>query len=414
MGLVERAKNICLTPKTEWPVIAAEPGSTAGLLAGYVAPLAIIAPAAAFVGGSLIGHALPFIGTYRTPVVTGLAIAVLTYLMTFAGVFVLSVVINALATSFGGEKNGLQALKVAVYSFTPAWIAGVLQVLPLLGLLAILAAFYGLYLLYLGLPRLMKCPENKAIGYTLVVVVCAIVIWVVIGTVAAAVGGMGLVGAGGMHGMLRERGAAVQFDKSGAAGKLEEFGRKMEAAGRKIEQAEKKGDQAGQVAAAGEALGTLLGGGRKVEPVAIEDLKGFVPETVLGLPKKSSKAERNAALGIAITRAEARYGEGARTVELEVTDTGGASALVAFAGWAGVQGEKEDDRRIERTRKEGGRLVHEKISKTGGGNEFGVVLGERFVVSAKGRGVSLEELKSAVASLDLGRLEAMKDPGAQK
>jgi hypothetical protein len=415
MGLIDRAKNICISPKSEWPVIAAEPSSTAGLLTGYVAPLALIAPLAAFIGGSLVGHTLPFIGTYRTPLLAGAAIAILTYLMTFVGVFVLSLIINALATSFGGEKNSQQALKVAVYSFTPGWIAGVLQVLPLLGLLAILAALYGLYLLYLGLPRLMNCPEDKSVGYTVVVVICAIVIWIVIGTIAAAVGGMGMMAAGGMHGMMRDRsGAAVQFDKSSPAGKLEEFGRKIELAGKKMEAAGKKDDPAAQAAAAGEVLGTLLGGGRKVDPVAVEELKAIVPETLLGLAKKSSRAERGGALGISISKAEALYGEAPKTIELEVTDTGGASGMVAFAGWAGIQGEKEDENRIERTRRDGGRLVHEKVSKTGGSNEFGVVLGERFIVTAKGRGVTLAELKTAVSSLDLARLESMKDLGVAK
>lgn len=414
MGLVDRAKNICITPKSEWPVIAAEQSSTSGLMTGYVAPLAILAPVAAFIGGSLIGHTLPFIGTYRTPIVTGAALAIFTYLMSFVGIFVLSLIINALATSFGGEKNSQQALKVAVYSFTPAWIAGVLQVLPMLAILAILGGLYGLYLLYLGLPRLMKCPENKSIGYTVVVLICAIVIWIIIGSVAALIGGMGMMATGGMAGAMRDRGSSLTIDKDSALGKLDAFSKKLEAAGKKAEVAEKKGDQAGQMAAAGEVLGTLLGGGKKVEPVNIEILKAFVPETFAGLPKKSSRAERSEAVGLAIAKAQARYGDGPKSVELEVSDAGGASGMLALAGWAGVQGEKEDDKRIERTRKEGGRLVHEKISKTGGSNEFGVVLGERFIVTAKGRGIDINELKSAVSSLDLGKLEAMKDMGVTK
>ena len=90
--------------------------------------------------------------------------------MAIVSVFVLSLIINALAPTSAAEEQR-QAFKVAVYSYTPAWIAGVLQILPLLGILAILAGLYGLYLLYLGLPQLMKCPQDKAIGYTVVVVV---------------------------------------------------------------------------------------------------------------------------------------------------------------------------------------------------------------------------------------------------
>ena len=132
MGLVDRAKNICLTPKTEWPVIAAETTPTASLMTGYVAPLAVIGPIAAFIGGSIIGHTLPFVGTWRTPIMMGIGVAIFTFVMAFVAVFILSLIINALAPSFGGEKNPQQALKVAAYSYTPAWIAGILSIIPTL------------------------------------------------------------------------------------------------------------------------------------------------------------------------------------------------------------------------------------------------------------------------------------------
>ena len=99
---------------------------------------------------------------------------------------------------------------------------------------------------------------------------------------------------------------------------------------------------------------------------------------------------------------------------LEISDTGGVSGLMGLASWAGVEGEKEDDSGAEKTQKVGGRLVHERTSKTGGTNEFGIVLGDRFVVSAKGHGVGLAELKAAMSALDLAKLEAMKDVGVQK
>ena len=98
----------------------------------------------------------------------------------------------------------------------------------------------------------------------------------------------------------------------------------------------------------------------------------------------------------------------------ELSDTGGVSGLVAFAGWASIQGEREDDNGSERTAKVNGRLVHEKVSKAGGTNEYGIVIGDRFVVNASGRGVSLSDLQSAVGGLDLAKLESMKDHGAQK
>ena len=183
MSILERVKKICLTPQTEWPVISSETAPTAGLITGYVLPLAAVSAVAGLIGGSLIGQTVPFLGTYRVPLATGLGIAVFAICSAVIGVFVISFIINALAPSFGAEKNSAQALKVAVYQFTPAWVAGVFQILPALSLLAVLGALYGLYLLYLGLPRLMKCPPDKAVGYTVVVVLCALVTSFVLGAV---------------------------------------------------------------------------------------------------------------------------------------------------------------------------------------------------------------------------------------
>jgi hypothetical protein len=163
------------------------------------------------------------------------------------------------------------------------------------------------------------------------------------------------------------------------------------------------------VAAAMEGLGTLLGGGKRVDPVAIDQLKGFVPDDFAGLKKTRSKAERTGLAGIMVSKAEATYSDGAdKTVTLELSDTGGVSGLVSLASWSGIQGEQEDENGSERTTKVDGRLVHEKISKNGGTNEFGIVLADRFIVNATGRGVDIAALKAAVATLDLGKLEGLK------
>ena len=414
MALVERAKNICITPKTEWPVIAGETSSTGSLMSGYVAPLAIIGPVAAFIGGSLIGHTLPFIGTYRTPIIAGVGLAVFTFIMAFVGVFILSLIINALAPSFGGEKNSQQALKVAVYAYTPAWLAGILNIIPFLGLLAILAAFYSLYLLYLGLPRLMKCPEDKSIGYTVVVVICAIVLSVVVGLIGTMFAGAGMMAAGGMSGRSPLSSSAVHFDKDSPVGKLEAFGKSMEDAGKKMESAQKSGNQEEAMKAAMGGLGAVFGGGKSIEAVEIEKLKPLVPETFAGLAKKSSSSDKSGVAGFMISKAEASYADNAgKSVQLEITDTGSASGIMGMASWMSVQGEKEDQYGTEKTKKINGRMVHEKSRKSGGG-EYSVVIADRFMVEAKSSSVDLDTLKSAVGSLDLGKLESMKNDGVAK
>ena len=415
MDLIGRAKNICLTPNTEWPAIAAEQTQTAELITGYVAPLAAIGAVAGIIGGSIVGISLPFAGTYRVPLTAAIGSAVFSFVMAIVGVFIVSFLISALAPTFGAEKNSDRALKVAVYSYTPAWLAGALHILPLLGTLSILAALYSLYLLYLGLPRVMKCPQDKAVAYTAVIVVCAVVMSIVIGAIGAAIGGVGMMTSGAFGARSRRSSSGVTFDKDSTLGKLQALGDKMEESNRKVAAAQKAGDQTAAAAASIEGLATLLGGGRRVDPIAIDQLKPFVPETFAGLPKKSSSAEKNGIAGLMVSKAEAEYSDGAdKRVRLEISDSGGASGLLGLAGWAGIQEEKDNESESVRTHKVDGRLVHERLSKNGGTNEFSLVLGDRFVVSAHGTGVGLSDLKSAVGALDLSKLESLKDVGVQK
>jgi hypothetical protein len=140
---------------------------------------------------SFVGMNIPFIGTVRTPIGSGLAGGIVRLGLSLVGVYVLALIIDALAPKFGGEKSSAQALKVAVYSFTPGWVAAALNILPSLGALAGLAGLYGIYLLYLGLPRLMKSPPEKAVNYTVVVVLCAIGVFLVVGMITGAVMGAG-------------------------------------------------------------------------------------------------------------------------------------------------------------------------------------------------------------------------------
>jgi Yip1 domain len=411
MDILERVKKICLTPQTEWSVISSETTPTAGLITGYVLPLAAVSAVAGLIGGSMIGQTVPLLGTYRIPLTTGLSIAVFAVCTAVIAVFVMSFIINALAPSFSAEKNSAQALKVAVYSFTPAWVAGVFQILPALGLLAVLGALYGLYLLYLGLPRLMKCPQDKAVGYTVVVVICAIVTSVVLGVLSAAIVGTGMAGSGGLSGIIGGPTApSVATDPNSPLGRLGQIGQALEESAKKAEAAEKAGDTAGQAAAALETVGALLGGGKRVDPLELDQLKPFVPETFGGLQRTSSNAEKTGAGIIMVSKAEATYGDGDQSATLEITDSGGVSGLMGLASWMGVQEERESDDGYERTRKVDGRMTHEKSSRSSA-NEFAIVIGERFMVSARSRGLDVNALKAAVSGLELQKLESLKGQG---
>jgi Yip1 domain len=182
--LFERVKRVLLSPKTEWEVIAAEPATVAELYTRYIMPLAAIGPIAQLIGYSLFGVSV-FGATYRVPVGSGLTTAIVGYVMALLTTYVLALIIDALAPTFNGQRSQIQALKVAAYSSTAYWVAGVFALVPGIRILTVLG-LYSVYLLYLGLPVLMKTPRDRALVYTGVVIIAGIVLAVITGTVAGA------------------------------------------------------------------------------------------------------------------------------------------------------------------------------------------------------------------------------------
>ena len=185
MNLSERVKGILLKPKQEWQTISGEATTIPELYKTYIVILAAIGPVASIIGMSLVGISIPFARLFRVSIFASISSAVVHYILTLVGVYVLALIIDALAPSFSGEKSMNQAFKVATYSYTPGWIVGVVGIIPALSPLMILG-LYGLYLLYLGLPLLMKSPREKSLGYTVAVIIAAIVIFVVIGFISRA------------------------------------------------------------------------------------------------------------------------------------------------------------------------------------------------------------------------------------
>jgi hypothetical protein len=176
MELINRIKAILLTPRMEWPVIAREKSDPAALLIRYVAILALIPALARFIGASLIG--------WYAPILPSLLGALVTYLSGFAIVYGLALIIDTLAPTFGAQKNFAAALKLAVYSHTPIWLAGIFLLVPGLSFLVILG-LQGVYLLWVGLPVLLQVPAEKALPYRAVVAGCALVITVGLGLIEA-------------------------------------------------------------------------------------------------------------------------------------------------------------------------------------------------------------------------------------
>lgn len=161
MDLVERAKAICLKPKETWGVVKGEQTTIKELFTSYAAILALIPPIATFIGFSLVGMRIPFVGTWRQPVLAGLVHALIHYVLSLVGVYVTAYVADRLAPTFNSKQDLTSAMKAVVFSYTPVWIVSILNIIPGLWVLVIVGGLYSLYLLYLGLPAMMDTPPRR-------------------------------------------------------------------------------------------------------------------------------------------------------------------------------------------------------------------------------------------------------------
>jgi hypothetical protein len=412
--ITARAKGMLATPRTEWPLAAAEPASVGSLYAGYIAWIAALPAIAGFIKGSLIGYGA-FGISYRTPIGAGIGAMVLHWVLSLIVVYIVALIINALAGTFNGQKEMVQALKTVAYSLTAYWVAGIAVIIPWLGwLISLLGAIYAIYLLYLGLPFTMKCPPEKSGGYTALSVIAAIVLYWIMMLIVGGVIGTAVMGGAAMTGahLGSTSGDNVTVDPNSALGKLAAMGARADQASKELDAAQKSGDSAAQQAAMGKMMGAAMGNDGTVQALSTDQVKAFLPDTLLGLKRTSSSAQRTNAMGMQVTEAHAEYGDGnGRNLSLEVTDMGTAKGLMAMAGAMAPEEERTTDHGYEKTYTAGGRLTHESWDEQNKDGEYSVVVGQRFTVKANGNANSIDELKQAVASVDLGKLEGLKNEG---
>ena len=393
-GLVARVKGILLSPTTEWDKIDGEPETIGGLYTRYVVILSAIPYLASFIHGAVFGYGA-FGFSYRPPILGLLIQSVIGYLLGLVMVFVLALVIDALAPTFGGQKDRVQAFKVAAYSGTAGWVASAFGAVPFLGIIGLLG-LYSLFLLYRGLPRLMKAPQDQAMGYTAVTVVAVIVLAIIIGVVLFPVRmalGLGAAGGAGMfhHGgqvsgtMHLPGGGTVDMDQLNAAKKQAEIASATIAA-----------QQNGQPPPPG-----------AIKAVAPDALKALLPDSISGYARTEISSESEAAGGMSGSHASGTYTKGDSRIELEVSDIAAAGAIAAMGGAFNVETSRETGSGYEKIGKVDGRMTTEEYDRQSKHGKYSVIVASRFVVQAQGDGVSMDELKGAVSSVGFGKLEGM-------
>lgn len=369
-GLVARIKNILTRPDDTWDQIDTEPTTTGQLYRSYILPLAAIPPVAQFIGAQVFGTSILGV-TIRPGFGSALASAVISYVLSLVAIYVMALIIDTLAPTFQGVRDRMQALKVAAYSATAAWIAGIFQLIPAISLLSLLG-LYSLYLLYVGLPKLMKAPQQKALPYTAVAIVISIVMWLVIGSLTAWITPQ--TGSGKIR---------VGSDSSVEIGSLEDASRQMQAMAEALEK------------------------GENVKATEPERLQSLLPSSFAGLSRVSLESSAGSVGAIGGSSVTAKYENDSGSATVQITDLAAMGGFAALGSALNIESNRTTATGYERVGKVDGRMVTESWDEPSRTGSYSVVVGNRFVVQADSQGIDMNDLKKAIQRIDLKNLEKL-------
>jgi hypothetical protein len=381
-GLIARIKGILLTPNTEWATIDKEQSTVASLYLNYIAILAAIGPVAIFLRGELFGYGA--FGVYLRPsLISALSMAVVSYVLALVMVFVLALIVDALAPTFQGQKSRIQALKLTAYAATAGWLAGIFSLIPALTILGLLG-LYSLYLFYVGLPVMMKSPAEKSLVYTAVVIVIAVVLSLLISPLSALL----------VDNALPTRSSVASY----LPGTSQSGGTVTLPNGSTVD--------VGKMQQAAKAMSQSVNRAQSGPAVTADTLKSFLPASLPGGLGRSEISSMGGQMGgVGGTIAEAKYSGGGAQVTLTITDLGAAGAMAAMGGAFGVSSDKQTATSYSKVWQENGRMLSEEYDSPSRHGSYGVILASRFLVHAEGSPVSMDDLHAAVASVDLDKLQ---------
>lgn len=195
-SIINRGINIILKPKEVFNQIKTEQITKEQLII-YLGIFALPGLIGYIVGYGVVGISYSvYIGqaSYKVPIAWAVGFGILYYITTIIGIIIFGYIVNMLAPSFKSKQNLMQAMKLVVFSATPALLAGIFNIYPPLTLLIFLAALYGLYMLYIGIPIFMETPNDQHIVYLIVSIVAYFVIIFIISWVVSSIMWAGLGG----------------------------------------------------------------------------------------------------------------------------------------------------------------------------------------------------------------------------
>jgi hypothetical protein len=179
MGAFRDAVALVMNPKAFMASRADTTPTVMSTITNYVAILAAI-PFLFTLLGDLI---FPKVGRHAS---YAIGAGVVAYIFALVSVVVIGFILYWLAPRFSSLADQNRATKLTSYVYTPVFLIAILNIIPSLTVLNLLALLYGLYILYVGLPIVLKTPQNKVVSYVVAILIAAIILYLILALIAAA------------------------------------------------------------------------------------------------------------------------------------------------------------------------------------------------------------------------------------
>ena len=181
--MLNHAFGLMVQPGVQWKRVAELPDATMKTMVLYPALMALIPSAAWYYGTTSVGWTVGDGDPIKLTTDSALAIILLFYFAMVAAVGVIGYFIHWMAHTYGADSNLAKGIVIAGFTATPLFIAGAVGFYPVLWLdmlIGVVAVCWAVDLIYLGIPIVMRIPEERGFLFSSAVIAICLVMLICI------------------------------------------------------------------------------------------------------------------------------------------------------------------------------------------------------------------------------------------
>lgn len=180
--MIQHTIGLLLRPSEQWRIVAQLPERSRNVLVLYPCIFALLPAIAWYYGTSQVGWTTGLQGNVvRLTADSAFQISVLFYLVMVGSVAIIGFFIHWMSQTYGAESTIPKGIVIAGLTATPLFITGLVGFYPTLWLdllIGVVAISWAVYLMYLGIPIMMKIPEERGFLFSSAVLAIAMVVLV--------------------------------------------------------------------------------------------------------------------------------------------------------------------------------------------------------------------------------------------